>query len=313
MAILFTCLLFARTSTCQKSGTFYESRCPNVTNIVRGVVKQATQNDVRIDAKLIRLHIHDCFVEGCDGFIFLDNANGIESEKDAVPNSGSAGGYVVHDKKSALENVCPGVVLFADILANSSRILVSLPGGSTWEFQLGSRDSRTANRNGANSALPNPLGSLSDIKAKFSAAGLDFTYLMTLFGELVWRDDDKCHPFVAGDANAPTLDCWTAIVQVLQESMESLCGLMKSGDDPNLALKRNAMLSLHLATAYYAANKVSECVNSALSHLAPNTTGAKEPGHQLPVLLLVFTHADLFFYLFGLYFPWLIICFFFMV
>ncbi|KAB1227846.1 Peroxidase 58 [Morella rubra] len=128
-AILFACLFFARSPTAQKSGTFYGSRCPNqnVSNIVSGVVEQAAQNDVRINPKLIRLHFHDCFVEGCDGSILLDNADGIESEKDAVPNSGSAGGYVVVDDiKSALENVCPGVVSCADILANSSQILVSL-------------------------------------------------------------------------------------------------------------------------------------------------------------------------------------------
>ncbi|KAB1227845.1 Peroxidase A2 [Morella rubra] len=118
---------------------------------------------------------------GCDGSVLLDNADGIESEKDAVPNSGSAGRYVdVDDIKSALENVCPGVVSCADILANSSQILVSLAGGSTWEVQLESRDRRTTNRNGANSALPNPFGSLSNITAKFSAAGLDSTDLVAL-------------------------------------------------------------------------------------------------------------------------------------
>ncbi|KAB1220985.1 Peroxidase 15 [Morella rubra] len=279
-AILFACLFFARSPTAQKSGTFYGSRCPNqnVSNIVSGVVEQAAQNDVRINPKLIRLHFHDCFVEGCDSSILLDNADGIESEKDAVPNSGSAGGYVVVDDiKSALENVCPGVVSCADILANSSQILVSLAGGSTWEVQLGSKDSRTANRNGANSALPNPFGSLSDITAKFSAAELDSTDLVALSVFMRMRrpaspvGSDKCHPF------APTHNCWMGLGQVLQKSMKSLCVLMKDGDDPNLALKINATLALHLATAYDAANKLSECViDSALLHLAPNTTGAKE-------------------------------------
>ncbi|KAB1202131.1 Peroxidase 15 [Morella rubra] len=266
--IFFACLLFASAATAEL----------NVSTIVRGVVETAMQNDP-IFAKPIRLQ-HDCFVEVnliSSVLRLIYNADGIESEKDAVPNSGSAGGYVdVDDIKSALENVCPGVVSCADILANSSQILVSLAGGSTWEVQLGSRDSRTANRNGANSALPNPFGSLSDIKAKFSAAGLDSTDLVALSDQLVPQDNDTCHPFVAGDANAPTQDCWMGLGQVLQKSMKSLCVLMKDGDDPNLALKINATLSLHLATAYDAANKVSECVNSALLHLAPNTTGAKE-------------------------------------
>lgn len=63
MAILFASLLFSRSSTAQLSGTFYDSTCPNVSNIVRGVLEQAAQNDVRIGAKLIRLHFHDCFVD----------------------------------------------------------------------------------------------------------------------------------------------------------------------------------------------------------------------------------------------------------
>jgi hypothetical protein len=57
----------------------------------------------------------------------LDNADGIDSEKDAVPNSGSLDGFtVVDDIKTAVENVCPGVVSCADILAIASQISVSL-------------------------------------------------------------------------------------------------------------------------------------------------------------------------------------------
>ncbi|KAM1446485.1 hypothetical protein PS2_005550 [Malus domestica] len=132
----------------QLSSTFYSTTCPNVTSIVRGVVEQAQQNDIRIGAKLIRVHFHDCFVNGCDGSIMLDNADGIDSEKDAGPNLSTDGYDVVDDIKTALENVCPGVVSCSDILAIASQILVSENGGPTWEVQLGRRDSRTANRAG---------------------------------------------------------------------------------------------------------------------------------------------------------------------
>ena len=65
--------------------------------------------------------------QGCDGSILLDNADGIVSEKDANPNINSADGYsVVDDIKTALENVCPGVVSCADILTIASQISVSL-------------------------------------------------------------------------------------------------------------------------------------------------------------------------------------------
>lgn len=57
----------------------------------------------------------------------LDNGDGIESEKDAAPNRGSVDGFdIVDDIKTALENVCPGVVSCADILALASQISVDL-------------------------------------------------------------------------------------------------------------------------------------------------------------------------------------------
>ncbi|KAG6632606.1 hypothetical protein I3843_13G148800 [Carya illinoinensis] len=186
MAILFASLLimfmFPR-SNAQLSATFYDSTCSNVSSVVRGVVERAAQNDVRIGAKLIRLHFHDCFVDGCDGSLLLDDADGIESEKSAAPNNGSVDGFEVVDEiKTALENVCPGVVSCADILAISSQISVSLAGGPTWQVQLGRRDSRTANRAGVTGALPNALETLQQITEKFNNVGLDSTDLVALSG-----------------------------------------------------------------------------------------------------------------------------------
>ncbi|KAM1998205.1 hypothetical protein ACFX16_005774 [Malus domestica] len=132
----------------QLSSTFYSTTCPNVTSIVRGVVEQAQQNDIRIGAKLIRVHFHDCFVNGCDGSIMLDNADGIDSEKYA---------------------------------AIASQILVSENGGPTWEVQLGRRDSRTANRAGT-TAIPGFRESLDQLSQKFRDAGLDSTDLVALSG-----------------------------------------------------------------------------------------------------------------------------------
>jgi peroxidase len=57
-------------------------------------------------------------------------------------------------------------------------------GGQTWDVQLGRRDSRTANRAGANSNLPSPSETLEGIKGKFSDVGLDTTDLVALSGNL---------------------------------------------------------------------------------------------------------------------------------
>ncbi|XP_059429100.1 peroxidase 15-like [Corylus avellana] len=183
LSIMFAIFSLFSRSNAQLSATFYDSTCPNVLAVVGGVIEQAAQNDVRIGAKLIRLHFHDCFVDGCDGSVLLDNADGIDSEKDATPNSGSLDGFpVVDDIKTAVENVCPGVVSCADILAIASQISVSLAGGQTWEVQLGRRDSRTANRAGANSNLPSPSEGLANITSKFSNMGLDTTDVVALSG-----------------------------------------------------------------------------------------------------------------------------------
>ncbi|KAK9290098.1 hypothetical protein L1049_008262 [Liquidambar formosana] len=141
-------------------------------------VEQALQSDARIGASLIRLHFHDCFVNGCDASILLDNSATIQSEKDAAPNANSARGFdVVDNIKTAVENSCPGVVSCADILALASGSSVSLviwsPGGPSWCVLLGRRDSTTANQSGADTSIPSPVEGLSNITSKFSAVGLN--------------------------------------------------------------------------------------------------------------------------------------------
>ncbi|KAM5582401.1 hypothetical protein ABKV19_002695 [Rosa sericea] len=177
--VLFTLVL--GNSNAQLSSTFYDTTCPNVSRVVRNVVEKAQQNDIRIGAKLIRVHFHDCFVNGCDASLLLDDADDIDSEKNAVPNQSTAGYPVIDDIKTALENVCPGVVSCADIVALASQILVSENGGPTWEVQLGRRDSRTANRDGT-TAIPGPRETLAQITKKFTDVGLDSTDLVALSG-----------------------------------------------------------------------------------------------------------------------------------
>jgi peroxidase len=106
---------------------YYDHTCPNAYKIVQGVLVEAHKSDPRIFASLIRLHFHDCFVQGCDGSLLLDTFPGFQSEKDAVPNNNSARGFgVVDAAKAALERACPGVVSCADILAFAAEISVQL-------------------------------------------------------------------------------------------------------------------------------------------------------------------------------------------
>ncbi|KAG5517657.1 hypothetical protein RHGRI_038148 [Rhododendron griersonianum] len=160
-------------SNAQLSATFYATTCPNVSSVARSILEQAQQNDVRIGAKLIRLQFHDCFVNGCDASLLLDNADGIETEKDEPQNASVDGFGVVDDIKTALENVCPGVVSCSDILAIAAQISASL---------MGRRDSRTAHRAAVAAGIPSPFEPFDDVRKKFTNVGLDSTDLVALSG-----------------------------------------------------------------------------------------------------------------------------------
>ncbi|BAT85355.1 hypothetical protein VIGAN_04289300 [Vigna angularis var. angularis] len=176
--------IFLHPSNAQLSSTFYSTTCPNVSSIVRSVIQQALQSDTRIAASLTRLHFHDCFVNGCDGSLLLDQGGNITlSEKNAAPNNNSARGFnVVDNIKTSLENSCPGVVSCADILALAAEASVSLGGGPSWTVLLGRRDGLIANQSGANTSIPAPTESLANVTAKFSAVGLNITDLVALSG-----------------------------------------------------------------------------------------------------------------------------------
>ncbi|CAN6478058.1 unnamed protein product [Victoria cruziana] len=204
---------FASLANAQLSATFYQTTCSNVTSTVSSIIQQALQSDARIGASLIRLHFHDCFVQGCDASILLDNATNIVSEKDALPNANSARGFdVVDNIKTALESQCPGVVSCADILAIAAQVSVALAGGPSWAVLLGRRDSTTADQNGANSQIPAPNEVLSSIQSKFSAVGLDTTDLVALSGAHTFGRAqcrlfvNRLYNFTGNNTPDPTLD-----------------------------------------------------------------------------------------------------------
>ncbi|KAL2519952.1 Peroxidase [Forsythia ovata] len=57
---------------------FYSKTCPDAEKIINSVVKEATLSNPKIPPVLLRLHFDDCFVEGCDGFILIDEVPDLE-------------------------------------------------------------------------------------------------------------------------------------------------------------------------------------------------------------------------------------------
>ncbi|KAJ3692131.1 hypothetical protein LUZ60_012481 [Juncus effusus] len=167
----------------QLSPNFYASSCPNLQSIVRSSMRQALAKELRLGASILRLFFHDCFVQGCDASVLLDDTSTFIGEKTAFPNIDSLRGFEVIDTiKSNVETSCKATVSCADILALAARDGLFLLGGPTWNVPLGRRDSTTASLSSANSNLPGPSSDLATLILKFANQGLNAREMTALSG-----------------------------------------------------------------------------------------------------------------------------------
>ncbi|XP_076923216.1 cationic peroxidase 1-like [Bidens hawaiensis] len=177
LLVLFT------TCSCQLSANFYAKTCPNFQSIIKKTVNEAMSKEARMGASLLRLHFHDCFVNGCDASVLLDDTANFRGEKTAGPNRNSIKGFNVIDTiKTKLERQCPGVVSCADILSAAARDSVVALGGPSWKVLFGRRDSTRASFSDANSNLPSPGSSLRDLISSFSNQGFSAKEMIALSG-----------------------------------------------------------------------------------------------------------------------------------
>jgi peroxidase len=162
---------------------FYSESCPQLETIVRTVVRKAVQKEARMAASLMRLEFHDCFVQGCDGSVLLDNTANFTGEKDAIGNLNSLRGFDVIDEiKEWLERECPQTVSCADILALVARDSVVEVGGPSWTVEYGRRDGVTANITLANEELPSALNSGPQLQSNFESKGFNLQQMVALSG-----------------------------------------------------------------------------------------------------------------------------------
>ncbi|MCL7028432.1 hypothetical protein MKW94_006568 [Papaver nudicaule] len=181
--ILLIVILFIGSSNAQLSTTFYSKSCKHLFPTVKSVVSSAISKERRMGASLLRLHFHDCFVNGCDGSILLDDTSNFIGEQKAAPNLNSVRGFnVIDDIKEAVEKLCPGVVSCADILTMAARESVVLLGGPRWRVPLGRRDARTASQSAANNNIPPPSSSLANLISSYKAQGLSKKDMVALSG-----------------------------------------------------------------------------------------------------------------------------------
>ncbi|OMP12810.1 Plant peroxidase [Corchorus olitorius] len=176
--------LVLSTTAFSLSPKFYDKVCPQALPAINKIVRAAIHKERRMGASLLRLHFHDCFVNGCDGSLLLDSTSNFETEKNARGNLNSVRGFEVVDQiKAAVDKVCGGpVVSCADILAVAARDSVVALGGPTWKVRLGRRDSTTANRALADSVLPSAAMDLPALIKNFKDQGLNQRDLVALSG-----------------------------------------------------------------------------------------------------------------------------------
>ncbi|XP_062224960.1 peroxidase 2-like [Phragmites australis] len=202
-----TALLFsAAIVSAQLSTDFYDETCPDALDIIESAVRAAVSKESRMGASLLRLHFHDCFVNGCDGSVLLDDAPGFTGEKTAQPNKNSLRGFEVVDGiKAQLEDACNQTVSCADILAVAARDSVVALGGPTWDVELGRRDATTASLDDANNDLPAPTSDLGDLIKAFSKKGLSADDMIALSGAHT-IGQARCVNFRSRLYNETTLD-----------------------------------------------------------------------------------------------------------
>ncbi|KAK6157548.1 hypothetical protein DH2020_011796 [Rehmannia glutinosa] len=180
---IVTLLVISSCGNAQLSPTFYASTCPNVQLIVRNAVREAINQELRIGASILRLFFHDCFVNGCDGSLLLDDTNTFTGEKNAFPNRNSVRGFELIDTiKARVDAACNATVSCADILVLAAKDGVGLMGGPTWTVPLGRRDARTASQSAANAQIPAPSANLATLISMFAAKGLSARDMVALSG-----------------------------------------------------------------------------------------------------------------------------------
>ncbi|XP_062179278.1 peroxidase 1-like [Phragmites australis] len=160
---------------------FYQPTCPIAEDVVLEEMKLILLEDSTLMPSLLRMHYHDCFVQGCDGSIMLKSRKG-KAERDALPNRSMRGYDAIERIKARLETVCPLTVSCADIIAIAARDAVYLSEGPWYDVETGRRDGNVTVAEYAENDLAPPDSNIVDVKTFFSVKSLNSKDIAVLFG-----------------------------------------------------------------------------------------------------------------------------------
>ncbi|KAL3004465.1 hypothetical protein AAZX31_08G165800 [Glycine max] len=164
---------------------FYRDTCPQAEGVVRSALTRIYFDHRDVAPALLRLFFHDCFIEGCDASLLLDENNGDRNrsvEKQAVPNQTLRGFDKIELIKEEVEQACPGIVSCADILALAARDSILLAGGPFYPVLTGRRDSHQSFFEEATDQIPRPDDNVTRTLNLFNLRGFNARETVSLLG-----------------------------------------------------------------------------------------------------------------------------------
>ncbi|KAD6119447.1 hypothetical protein E3N88_10718 [Mikania micrantha] len=167
------------------SWDYHHKTCHKLEKIVRKHLKKVFKDDIGQAAGLLRLHFHDCFVQGCDGSVLLEGSHGGPSEQTAPPNQSlrKQAFVIIEDLRNLVHRECGRVVSCADIVALAARDAVHLSGGPDYDVPLGRKDGLSfATQNATLANLPPPSSNASTILSSLATKNLTPTDVVALSG-----------------------------------------------------------------------------------------------------------------------------------
>ncbi|KAL8134471.1 hypothetical protein AgCh_009481 [Apium graveolens] len=153
--------------------------------MVRKQLEKDFKKDIGQAAGLLRMHFHDCFVQGCDASVLLDGSASGPSEQDAPPNlSLRAKSFEIIDNiHRQVHKRCGAIVSCADIITLTARDAIVLSGGPDYKVPLGRRDGQSfATTQATLDILVPPFANTSVILAALAKKKLDATDSVALSG-----------------------------------------------------------------------------------------------------------------------------------
>ncbi|XP_028771187.1 peroxidase 63-like [Neltuma alba] len=177
-------VVLVRPSESRLSLDYYQHSCPEFSKIIQDTITNKQITSPTAAGATLRLFLHDCLANGCDGSVLISSTFFNKAERDADINLSLPGdGFdAIVRAKTALELACPNTVSCADILAVATRDLVTMVGGPHYNVFLGRRDSRVSKASAIEGHLPKPTMTMSQIIEIFAAKGFSVREMVALSG-----------------------------------------------------------------------------------------------------------------------------------